>query len=150
MHSIKKHFTSIALLVIPLIAFSFIGIFSHIAIAATQVCPEEGGTTTNSLGDTVICFQNPLGGSNGIGGVTDLMSFVQKVLDVILTIGVPIVALAIIYCGFLFVFAQGDPTKIKAAREAFLWTIVGAAILLGSWVLAQALNGTIKEILNAV
>ena len=104
---------------------------------------QGSATSTGVGGDTQIIFENPLGGS---GGVINLSTFIEKVLDVILTLGVPIVALAIIYCGFLFVLAQGNDTKLKAAKEALLWTLVGAALLLGAWVLAQALSGTIQEI----
>src|SRR6185436_16660536 len=63
-----------------------------------------------------------------------LQDFVASVLDIVMLIGIPIVAIFIIYSGYLFISAQGDPGKLKTAKETFLWTIVGAAVLLGSWV----------------
>jgi hypothetical protein len=54
--------------------------------------------------------------------------------------------LAIIYCGFLFVTAQGNSEKLKKAKQALLYTIVGAALLLGSLVITRAIQGTVDEI----
>ena len=41
---------------------------------------------------------------NPIPKVTSVPGLIQTILNGLLTIGIPIVALAIIYCGFLFVF----------------------------------------------
>jgi len=87
---------------------------------------------------------------NPIDPIDDLNSFVKSILDIVLTIGIPIVALAIIYSGFLFVSARGNPEKLEEAKRALLYTLVGAAILLGAWVIAQAIGGTIEEIRRAV
>jgi hypothetical protein len=75
-----------------------------------------------------------------------LQDFIRDLVNVILTIAIPIVALAFIYSGFLFVKAQGDEEGLKKARRTFFATVIGAAILLGAWVLAQAIFGTIKQI----
>lgn len=65
-------------------------------------------------------------------------------------IGVPIVVLAIIYCGFLFVKAMGNPEEISKAKNALLYTVIGAALLLGCFVLANAIAGTVAEISKGV
>ncbi|MFA5933927.1 MAG: hypothetical protein WC795_01735 [Candidatus Paceibacterota bacterium] len=75
-----------------------------------------------------------------------LSEFVKSVLDVVLTIGIPVVALFIIYSGFLFVKARGNEKELTTAKDTLMWTLVGAAILLGSWVLASAIGGTITEL----
>jgi len=54
--------------------------------------------------------------------------------------------LAIIYTGFLFVEAQGSPEKITKAKKALTYTIIGAAILLGAFVIADAIGKTVDEI----
>ncbi len=69
---------------------------------------------------------------------------VEAILKVVVTIGTPIAILAIIYSGFLFVSAQGKPEKLKDARIALLWTIVGVAVLLGAQLLATVIKGTIE------
>ena len=72
-----------------------------------------------------------------------LMEFIKAILDAVVTIGVPIVALMIIYSGFRFVMARGDPDALKKAKANFLWVIIGAAIILGAWLFAQVIAETI-------
>ncbi len=74
---------------------------------------------------------------------TTINGFIKILLEGVLRIGIPIVALAIIYCGFLFVSAQGNTEKLKTAKESLLYTIIGAAILLGSWAIAQLITETV-------
>lgn len=54
--------------------------------------------------------------------------------------------LGFIYAGFLYVKAQGKESDITKAHDALLWTSVGTAVLLGSWVLANAICRTINEL----
>ncbi len=82
--------------------------------------------------------------------VDDLTTFVKKILDIVLTIGIPIVALAIIYSGFLFVQARGNSEALTKAKKTLVYTLVGAAILLGAWILAQAIGDTVGELRKAV
>ena len=56
------------------------------------------------------------------------------------------VALAIIYCGFLFVSARGNTEKLTKAKEALLYTVIGAAILLGSWAIAIMISETVLSL----
>jgi hypothetical protein len=87
-------------------------------------------------------LQNPLQAA----GIENIPQFVETILNIALQIGVPLIALAIIYSGFLFVAAQGNPDKLKKARQAFLWTMVGAAVLLAAVAIAQAIGGTIEQL----
>ncbi len=76
----------------------------------------------------------------------DFQEFLAKVLHIAFLIGIPITALMIIWAGFLFVTAAGNETKLKTAKETFLWTVVGAAILLGAEVISNALIETVKKL----
>jgi hypothetical protein len=78
-----------------------------------------------------------------LGGNYTIPTFIQTILEGVLKIGMPVIALAIIYCGFLFVKAQGKPEEITKAKEALTWTLVGAAILLGAWALAKMISATV-------
>ena len=108
--------------------------------AGGDVTGNNGSTTSFGAG-----LENPLGPNN-----STLLSFVEKVLNIVITIGIPVIALFIIYSGFLFVRAQGDTKKIEEARQTLLYTVIGAAIILGSWVLAQAICGTVAELGNTI
>ncbi len=111
----------------------------------------SGGNTTGTSGG------NTTGTSNGVsidakinnplkGGIDSIPAFIEAILNIVLTVGVPIVVLAIIYSGFLFVKAQGNAEAISKAKKAFMYTLIGAALLLGSFVIANAIKGTVDEI----
>ncbi|OGI86327.1 hypothetical protein A3A05_01955 [Candidatus Nomurabacteria bacterium RIFCSPLOWO2_01_FULL_41_12] len=74
---------------------------------------------------------------------TSLNGFIKTLLEGALKVGIPLIALAIIYCGFLFVQARGNSEKITKAKDALLYTLIGAAILLGSWAIAQLISDTV-------
>jgi len=81
-------------------------------------------------------INNPI----NVGNLTDL---IKTILTGVIKIGIPIVALALIYSGFLFVFAQGKSDKLTIAKNALLYSLIGAAILLGSWAIAQLISNTV-------
>ncbi len=71
---------------------------------------------------------------------------IKNILEGALKIGLPIITLAIIYSGFLFVSAQGNSEKLGEAKKALLYTLIGAGILLGSWAIAQLIVDTVKAL----
>jgi hypothetical protein len=118
MNFIKKSWSKLVLLsyafLVPVISF---------AIGQNPDCPK--GT---------IC--NPITTNN----INDL---IKTLLEGVLKIGIPVVALAIIYSGFLFVSARGNSEKLGEAKKALTYTLVGAAILLGSWAIAELISNTV-------
>ncbi len=106
-----------------------------------------GQNTENSIGEGVT--ENPIGGSITIQNplnADSLEDFITDILNVVVQIGVPVVAIMIIYTGFLFVTAQGRDDKLKTAKESFVWVIIGAAIVLGAFVISTAIQGTIEQL----
>lgn len=94
----------------------------------------------------------PSGGCNSAGGFTNplqfcsLQEFLTAVLGVVVDIGFPIVVVAIIWTGFLFVKAQGNPDALTIAKKAFFWTLVGALLVLGAFALSTLVQGTVDQI----
>lgn len=74
------------------------------------------------------------------------MNFLNKILEFVIRIGTVVVVLMTVWVGYLFVVAQGKEEKIREARQALLWTIVGALILLGSQAIAVAIKATVQAI----
>lgn len=63
-----------------------------------------------------------------------------KVLsEAAITIVVPIAIVAIIFAGLKFVIAgaQGNDSKIAEARKMLFWIVIGTAVVVGSFVLAE-------------
>lgn len=101
--------------------------------------PAGGGNPLN------ITLSNPFN-CRGVSPC-NLFTFLQVIIDsILLPIGGILAVLAFIYSGFLYVMAQGSDTKIKEAHKALLYTAIGTAVLLGSWVLAKVIENTIKQL----
>ncbi|MBI4118298.1 MAG: hypothetical protein HY455_02065 [Parcubacteria group bacterium] len=88
-------------------------------------------------------LQNPLQSD-----INTLPKLVEAILEVVVLIGTPVAALFIIYSGFLFVTARGDETRLKTAKKAFYYSVIGTALLLGAWALAQAIGATIEQVVR--
>ena len=122
MHILKKHLLKfILILTIVLLPF--------VSFAQNTNCDPTSGKICNPIPK--------------IGSLPDL---IKTILDGAITIGVPIVALAIIFSGFLFVFARGNDEKLTTAKTALTYSVVGAAILLGSWAIAQMISTTVDTL----
>ncbi len=70
-------------------------------------------------------------------------AFVAGVTNAAVQILMPFVVIAFIYSGFLFVKAQGKDTELKKAKEAILWSVIGAMILFGAWGFAEMIGKTV-------
>ena len=81
------------------------------------------------------------------GGVTTIPEFLLALVDLIFLIAVPIIVIFIIYSGFLFVTAGDNESQITKARFVFMWTIIGALVLLGAKALSKAIETTILQLL---
>lgn len=79
---------------------------------------------------------------------TNINDLIKTILQGVLKIGLPIITLAIVYCGFLFVVAQGNTEKLGEAKRALMYTLIGAAILMGSWAIAQLITNTVIGVVN--
>lgn len=94
-----------------------------------------------SLADSFPCGDGKL--CNPLGETSSIPELIKKLLEGALKIGIPIIALAIIYSGFLFVFARGNSEKLGKAKETLMYTLIGAAILLGSLAIAEMIQSTV-------
>jgi hypothetical protein len=83
---------------------------------------------------------------NPLQGGTSLESFLNNILAFVIRIGTIVVILMLVYVGYLFVVARGEPAKITEARSALLWTVVGALILLGAQAIAIGITATVKAL----
>lgn len=136
----KKTFTKILVLVIPLLFISSTFILAQNATdSGTNPFPTDSGQNPSLS----VKFENPFAGS----GNGSLFDFLKTIIDrILLPIGGILAVLAFIYSGFLYVMAQGDESKIKTAHKALLYSAIGTAVLLGSWTLATVIENTISQL----
>lgn len=64
---------------------------------------------------------------------------VQAFASLLVSIGIPLAAIFIVWSGFLFVSARGNPEQITKAKNVFWWTIVGTALIVGAYAIATAI-----------
>ena len=120
--------------VISKYSFVFILAFSMLMPVIFVKATGEGVTVDAHI-------ENPLDGS-----INTLPEFIEAVVNIVLIVGIPILVLAIIYAGFLFVKAQGNSGELEIAKNTLLYTVIGGALLLGAFVIANAIGKTVDEI----
>lgn len=86
-------------------------------------------------------FQNP-------ASVQSVQEFIERVLQAVVYIALPIIALFMVYAGFLFVKARGNSGEIEEAKKNFAAVVIGAILILGAWVFATLIAGTVSQILG--
>ncbi|OGD66904.1 hypothetical protein A2442_03410 [Candidatus Campbellbacteria bacterium RIFOXYC2_FULL_35_25] len=95
--------------------------------------------TLLSFNSAEAVIDNPL----TVGSFTDLVAAIADILLYVLT---PIAVMYLIYAGFKFVLARGNPTELVDARKTLIWTLVGIVILLGAATLATILSSTLSDL----
>jgi hypothetical protein len=113
-------------------------IASSILLPTVSFAGDTDGTPCNLSGR--IC--NPLASS----GINTIPLLIQKILEGALKVGIPLLALAIIYSGFLFVAARGNSEKLGKAKDTLLYTLIGGAILLGAFAIAELISSTVLSL----
>ncbi len=75
-------------------------------------------------------------------GANTFQDYIYLLVQIAQLVGIPMLVMCIIYAGFLMVTAGGNEEQISKSKLWFLWTLVGAAIILGAKVLADLIKGT--------
>lgn len=75
-----------------------------------------------------------------------IQDFFSAIIRTIITISIPIIVLLVIYAGFLFVTAGGNESQLTKAKVTILWTLVGAMVILGAFVILNVVTGTVESI----
>ncbi|MFZ2151847.1 MAG: pilin [Minisyncoccia bacterium] len=130
----KNFFISLAYL-LPLVFFSN-------SIGQT-VRPQDPVSTTRpgeGLSDAGVIV-NPL-------RVDNVQELLAVILSAIVQIAIPFLVLALMWVGFLFVAARGNPEKLSKAKQALWYTLLGALIILGAQTLSVVLSGTISQLVT--
>ncbi len=125
---------AVGLLLAPMVVFGDIG--------GNPAGPGIGGNPTPpTLGGGTTSFElkNPLDFETVCG-------FLKAVFNAVITIGIPIATLFIVWAGFLFVTARGRPEALQRAKQNAMWVVLGLAVFLGAWFLSQIIAATIQAL----
>src|SRR3989344_6935587 len=77
---------------------------------------------------------------------SSIPGFIEGALKALVIIALPILTLFIVYSGFLFVSAQGNSSNLEKAKQNFMYVIIGAILILGAWVIATLIGGTVTQL----
>ena len=106
-----------------------------------------GGPSTSSGSN--IGIDNPLDCGKTNNNDCTLMDLINTVLQkIIMPIAAVGVVIYIVYAGFTYVTAQGNPAKVSAAHQRLLWALVGAGILLGAVGISQVITNTVDKLIK--
>lgn len=72
------------------------------------------------------------------------MQLLNDILDVIMVFAIPVIVFMIIYAGFTYVMARGNPGEVGRAHKIILYAIVGGVIILGAKVILTVVCGTVE------
>ena len=86
-------------------------------------------------------LQNPLNSN-----FSSVPAFIAGALKALAMIALPIITLFLVISGFLFITAQGNQQKLDTAKKNFYFVIIGALLILGAWILATLIAGTISQL----
>jgi archaellum component FlaF (FlaF/FlaG flagellin family) len=70
----------------------------------------------------------------------------DAILQAVVDIGAIVLIFMLVWVGFLFVTAQGNPEKISSARSALIWTVIGGLILLGAEAISKVIEATVSSL----
>lgn len=88
------------------------------------------------LGNLVLAVQSSCPGGSGLCDPfrnRNIFQILQSIIGYLIEIGAPILAVMVIYGGFLILTAGDSPEKVKSGKDVILWAVVGYMIVLSSW-----------------
>ena len=80
-----------------------------------------------------------------IGSIESLLT---TILNALLVIAVPIIVFFIIFAGFKYVTARGNPEEIKTATRMLTYAIIGGVLILGGVAIAEIIKGIVESFRN--
>ena len=74
----------------------------------------------------------------------DFVRIVEQIRDFMMAVGIILIVIIFIWSGVTFLTSQGDPEKVSQAKQRLTWGIVGAAVVLGTFIILS----TVRTILD--
>jgi hypothetical protein len=108
---------------------------------ATTVLAGWFATAAVACADATL--QNPLNPA-----FNSIPNFIAGALKVLVMVALPIISLYIVYSGYIYLAAQGNPGEISKAHKNFMYVLVGSLLILGAWTIATMLGATAQQIVG--
>lgn len=139
-----------ALLIIVTSFVSLAPLVSMAQIPGGNISPGiQGGNPPAPQGSSSgknVTLINPLNSGDCTPNGNCLMDFLSQILGFVVRIGAIAVVLMLVFVGYKFVIAQGNPEAIAAAKNDLIWTLIGALILLGAQAISYGIKATVATL----
>jgi hypothetical protein len=126
-----------------------LSVLAQTPTATTGVNNTGSGATTgvNNTGSSPCGSSAASGGlKNPLNNICNLQQLLDAILGAIVDLGSIFLIFMLVYVGFLFVAAQGNEEKIRGARAALIWTLIGGLILLGAKAISLVISSTVSTL----
>jgi len=77
-------------------------------------------------------FENPI-------KTESFATFVKNLFSILTEVAGAALIIVLVYAGYLFSTAQGDPEKVRRAKNAIFWSVVGAGVIFLGKYIAEAI-----------
>ncbi|HEY0979918.1 MAG TPA: pilin [Candidatus Paceibacterota bacterium] len=102
-------------------------------------CPTTNSNAQGTGFNLNIKLNNPL-------KVNTIQDAIKLFVNAIVRLAIPVIVIFFLWSGLMFIFARGNPEKIKQAKNMFFYTIIGTLLILGAWTITNAIIGTVNSI----
>ena len=126
-----KYFSQLKSTGVTCLVASLVYIVPILVLAQGGPQPTPVPATGNGLSYAI---RNPL----NFESFPDLFNAILTVLMVVLT---PIVVMFIIFSGFKYVTAQGNPAKVQEATQSLTYAIIGGVLIVGALAISRIIKG---------
>lgn len=131
--------------------FALVLSFAMPALAATPPSVVTPAAPLQSSGGSVVTPGNSSSRSenrlvNPLRGIDSFEELLARILEAVVDIGTIVLTVAIIWVGFLFVAARGNEEKIKQARQALMYAVIGGLLLLGAQAIASVIQSSVESL----
>jgi len=83
---------------------------------------------------------------NSLGSIDSFAALAEAIFRAIVIIAIPLTVIFLIWGGLVFVTARGNETQLGKAKKIFFWSVIGAMVIVASWVIAVGINNSIKDL----
>ncbi|MFA5736876.1 MAG: hypothetical protein WCX70_02650 [Candidatus Paceibacterota bacterium] len=140
-----KLFLILILVIIFCFSVNLLWAQTGIGTGAGQGVGTGAGQGIGTIEDGGGIFTNPLK-----DGIDNLPGLLGLILEIMVQIGTTIVIIAIIYAGFLYTTARGNESQIRKAHTVIKGVLIGSAIILGAFVIAEVIKNTADDLIEGV
>ncbi|MFH1047920.1 MAG: pilin [Patescibacteria group bacterium] len=108
--------------------------------ATTATCIANPAAPTADTGTAAATTAQPLAARelpNPLGNVTDLRVVIGKVITMFTGIAGSLALLMFVYGGVMWLISGGSEERIKAGRQAIVWSTIGLFVIFGSYAILR-------------